>query len=104
MVASTKTTPGPVVGEDLLMPLGELTKLLVKHHGFREGIFDISVEFQIGVGSIGPDPEKALFPSAIASVSRVGLKRVDKEGASTIDAASLWPPTKRVGRKRSVKG
>ena len=67
----------------------ELAALLVKHYGLTEGRFDILIEFQIGVGSIGPSPE-ARLPGVMVGLSKVGLTRAkDTDSPTTVDAASI---------------
>jgi hypothetical protein len=66
---------------------------LIKVHGYHEGLFDPSVEFQIGVGSFGPTPANVL-PGAVVSVSKFGLQRTSVVGPHTVDAAKVNPVTK----------
>lgn len=74
------------------LELWELGALLVKHYGLHEGLFDVSVEFQIAIGSMGPTPTK-VYPSAMIGVSKLGLSRTsaDKAGPKTIDASAVNP-------------
>lgn len=87
------TNPNPLT-------LRELAEVLVKHYGHTEGLFDVSIEFQLGIGSIGPTPAETL-PGALVGVSRVGLARSDKAGPHTVDAAELHqsPPIKKATHK-----
>lgn len=73
--------------------MSELGAVLVRHYGLTEGLFEVTVEFQLGVGALGPNSAE-LMPSAIASVKRVGLRRVpdSKPGPGLIDAASVGAP------------
>jgi len=68
--------------------LREITELLVKHHGLHEGLYDLTLEFQIAVGAIGPDPA-SIVPGAMIGVRRIGIVKAVKEGLSTVDAAKV---------------
>jgi hypothetical protein len=89
---ATLAAVGTAVGESPAEPLSlrELGELLVRHYEISEGIYELTVEFQLGVGALGPSPTE-LLPSAIASVSRIGLRRVPegKPGPGLIDASAL---------------
>jgi hypothetical protein len=88
----TASAVGPGVGQSPAEPLSlrELGELLVRHHGLREGIYEVTVEFNLGVGAFGPSSSE-LLPTAFASLNRVGLRRVadDRSGPGLIDAAAL---------------
>lgn len=73
--------------------LRELSEILVKHYGLHAGCYDLLIEFQIGMGAVGPDEQSAL-PGAMIGVSRVGLIPSRKDGPTTIDAAIINPPKK----------
>lgn len=82
------------------LSLSELGALLLKHYGIHEGLYDVSVEFQIGLGAFGPDADKQL-PSAIVGLSRVGLAPAAKQSPQTLDASKINPamhPTEKVAR------
>ncbi|MFZ5524374.1 MAG: hypothetical protein ACOY9D_09890 [Pseudomonadota bacterium] len=70
--------------------LREITEMLVKHLGLHEGLYDLSFEFQIGVGGIGPDPSSAL-PGAMFGIRRIGIINSNKQGTATVDAAKINP-------------
>ena len=36
------------------LSLSELTALLIKNQGLHEGLYNIAITFQIGVGAVGP--------------------------------------------------
>jgi hypothetical protein len=75
----------------------ELTTLLVKHYGLTEGRYDILIEFQIGVGAVGPSKESKV-PGAIVGVSRIGISAATEDGAGVVDAADV---TRAASAKRS---
>lgn len=89
-------TPTPV---EAPLSMRDLAGVLVKHYGIHEGHFDLLVEFQIGVGPVGPDPA-ALTPGAMIGVSRIGLMPSKTGGPATVDAAAVNPVKK--SRKRTV--
>lgn len=71
----------------------DLAGVLVKHYDLHEGHFDLLVEFQIGMGAVGPDPS-ALTPGAMIGVSRIGLMPSRADGPTTVDAAIVNPAKK----------
>lgn len=73
-----------------MLSLQEIGAILVKHLGYHEGIWDISVEFQISIGALGPSADKIL-PGAMVGVSRIGLMRTETRGPHTVDAAVVNP-------------
>lgn len=79
-------------GQELIgmRELREITELLVRHQGLHEGLYDLAVEFQIGVGGVGPSPELVL-PGAILGVKRIGLKQALALGPTTVDASVINP-------------
>ena len=80
-------SPGPVESP---LSMRDLTILLIKHYGLHEGCYDVLVEFQIGVGAVGPDPA-SLTPGAMIGVSKVGLMLAKKNGPSSVDAGLVNP-------------
>lgn len=73
--------------------LKEITEILVRHHGLRKGLYDLLLEFQIGMGSDGPDLS-SVVPSAMVGVKRIGLTKTANPGASTVNAAEINPQVK----------
>lgn len=76
------------------LAMQQLAALLVKHYGLHEGKFDLSVEFKIGVGAVGPSKNDVL-PGAVVGVAKVGLAPSEEDGPMTVDAAVVNPPTSR---------
>lgn len=68
----------------------DLAILLVKHYKLHEGRYDLSVEFQIGVGAVGPDPDH-LSPGATFAVTRIGLTPTQALGGASVDAGEVNP-------------
>ena len=73
------------------LSLIEMTEVLIKHYGFHEGMYNLSVEFQIGVGNVGPDPLMA-GPGAAISIHRIGLTGAPvPPNNSSVDASIVNP-------------
>lgn len=87
---ATSWTPTPV---EAPLSMRDLAGVLVKHYDLHEGHFDLLVEFQIGMGAVGPDPT-ALTPGAMIGVSRIGLMPSRVDGPTTVDAAIVNPAKK----------
>ncbi len=94
----TKPTAKPAPARELLS-LSDLAKILVRHYDIHEGLFDLSIEFQIGIGAVGPSPD-AIVPGAMIGVQRVGLIPSTVFGPSTIDAAAVNPAKKTRKKKK----
>jgi len=94
---SNKHLPNQIVNFSLV----ELTEILIKHQELHEGLYNLSLEFQIAVGAVGPTPE-LISPGAMIGVSRIGLAKTEKEKANihTVDAASFNPAPKKAGKKK----
>ena len=76
----------------------DLVEILIKHLDLHEGLYDLTFEFQIAVGAIGPSPELVL-PGAMIGVKGVGLIKTDKSGPQTVDAAKVNPVKKTSSKK-----
>ena len=72
------------------LSMRDLTILLIKHYGIHKGCYDLLVEFQIGMGAVGPDPA-SLTPGAMIGVSKVGLILAKEKGQSSVDAGLVNP-------------
>jgi len=81
--------------------LKELATLLVKDAGLHEGNFDLSLEIQIAVGSLGPTPEQAL-PGALFGVKSIGLTRTEKPNVNTVDASIVNPRSAAIDQRSNV--
>jgi hypothetical protein len=81
---NTDAPPTPI-------PLKEVGGLLVKHYGLHEGLWDVALEMQVGIGLLGPTPADVL-PGATLRISRIGLTRAPLVGPLTINAAEINPP------------
>ena len=90
----------PAGGQEVNLGMDELAALLIKSHGITSGLFNLTIELQIGVGAVGPNPD-ALLPGAQFGISKIGLVRTESPGKNTVDAAKVNPPRK-ARRKKSV--
>ncbi len=70
--------------------LKELAGLLIKHQELHEGFYELNIEFQMAVGSVGLNPEAAL-PGAMLGVSRIGLTKVPTKTPHCVDASEVNP-------------
>jgi hypothetical protein len=68
--------------------LPEVTEMLVRKAGLTEGIWQLSVDFSFAAATMGPS-EKEAMPTGLVAVSKLGISRVDKATALTIDASKL---------------
>ena len=72
--------------------LAEMAEILIKHQGIHEGLYDLSLQFQLAFGGVGPSPELR-YPGAMVAVSHIGLARTEegKENIHTVNAAEVNP-------------
>lgn len=75
------------------LSIRDITTVLIKHYDLHEGYFDLAIEFNIGVGAVGPDPE-SLTPGAMVGVSKIGLIQSQNAGPKSIDASVVNPKKK----------
>ena len=76
--------------QPLSLDLKDITEILVKHFELHDGKYDISIEFNIGVGAVGPD-EQSRLPGAMIAVSRIGVMQANQDGPATVNAAEINP-------------
>ena len=88
----------PPVPVEQPLSMRDLTVALIKHYGIHEGRYDLLVEFQIGMGAVGPDPA-SVTPGAMIGVSRVGLMPAKGNGPTSVDAALVNPAPSLVAAK-----
>ena len=74
----------------------EVVEALLRKQGIREGIWGIYVEFGLNAANVGPTDEQ-LLPTALISIKKIGIQRLEKETNLTVDASKL-PPQKLVIR------
>ena len=81
--------------------LKQLTEILVKEQGLTEGLYDMSVDFQVAVGGVGPSPSE-IYPGALIGVAGFGLLRASVEGPHTVNASNInLKANKTISRKKS---
>ena len=82
----------------------EITEILIKNQELHEGLYNLSVQFQIAFGAVGPSTEK-ICPGAIMGVSRIGLSKTEegKKNVNTVNAAEINPISKKKARKTKTK-
>lgn len=81
------------------LSIKDLTAVLIRHYDFHDGYYDLSVEFNIGVGAVGPNSNQ-LAPGAILGISRIGLNLSENMGPMSVDAA-IVNPRKKTNKKSS---
>jgi hypothetical protein len=83
----------PVVGKPLL--IHEITELLIKHYDIHEGLYSLRIEFNIGVGNVGPSDKRD--PGVIVGLHSFALTPAEKsEGTATVDAAAVNPAPSKI--------
>ena len=87
---------------ETMLSVRALTELLVKHFDKHDGLYDLSFEFSIGVGLMGPTPDSAL-PGAMIGFSKIGLAHAEAVGPHTVDA-SLVNPSKKQRKASKTAG
>lgn len=99
MVIRIEKDPSLVVDFSLV----ELTEILIKSQGLHDGLYNLSVQFQMAVGAVGPSPE-LICPGAMLGVSRLGLAKTEekKENIHTVNAAEVNPAPKKKARKKKA--
>lgn len=86
------------------LSMTELTAVLIKHYGLTEGKYELGIEFQIGVGPVGP-PNQQLLPGVVLGVKSVGLSPAVVDTTTTVNAATLEevPSPKKTRAKKTEK-
>ena len=73
----------------------DLTTMLIKHYDFHEGLFDLLLEFQIGVGAVPIHAKNINAPGAMVAVTGFGLAPASIKGPTTVDASEVNPSKSR---------
>lgn len=74
----------------ILFTLQEVVTTLLKEQKIHSGFYEIGIELQVAVGTLGPAPEAAL-PGAMFGVKRIGLNKVEQMTPLSVDAAVANP-------------
>lgn len=73
----------------------ELVEVLIKHLGYHDGIWQLSVEFGLSAINIqatnAQTGESHLSPAAFLPINKIGLMKVDAENDIAVDAAKVNP-------------
>jgi hypothetical protein len=81
-----------------MFPLKEVTELLVRHVGAKEGVWTLQIRFGFGAANIG-DSDDTLKPTALIPVMEIGIQKGEKVNSLSVDAAKI---AARPSRKTSV--
>lgn len=76
--------------EAQVLSFQELGTVLLKHFGKHEGFWDVTVEFQIAAGAIGPTPDLAR-PGIAVGVDKIGIRPATEVGPQSLNASELNP-------------
>ncbi|MBI5594030.1 MAG: hypothetical protein HY881_26580 [Deltaproteobacteria bacterium] len=87
-----------------LLTLREVTEILIKQQNLQEGLYNLSFEFKIAVGTVGAEPE-SVYPGSMIGISRLGLSKTDPKNNNihTVDAAQVNPLVKEVPKKKKTR-
>jgi hypothetical protein len=77
------------VGSIPTMTLRDLAIVLIRHYKLHSGRYEVSVNFQLGVGGVG-DPAN-LSPGAVLALRGIGLALAQHETPNAVDAAEVNP-------------
>jgi len=86
-----------------VLNLQELATILIKHHGYHDGFYEIGLQFNIAVGAVGPEPSK-VSPGAVLTVEGISLASCTESSPLAVNAATVNPmrratPNKAVAKK-----
>lgn len=88
------------------IPLKELAAILIKHYDFHEGFYEVGIQFNIAVGTVGPDVTQ-VAPGAVLTVGGIGLSKCPESSPLGVNAAVVNPvdltPPKKPARKKATK-
>jgi hypothetical protein len=84
------------------IPLKELAAILIKHYGFHEGFYEVGIQFNIAVGSVGPDPSQAA-PGAVLTVGGIGLSKCLESSPLGVNASIVNPAVVAAAKKPARK-
>ena len=95
----TEQTP---VQQTSTLSLKELATILIKHHGYHEGFYEIGVQFNISVGAVGPEPSK-VSPGAVLTVEGISLASCTESSPLAVNAATVNPMKRATPKKALAK-
>lgn len=76
-------------GQERTLTISELTTLLIKHYGIKEGIYEASFGMGIIAGGFTPMPDAKIFPGIAMFVQNVSLQPVAVPTPHSVDASKL---------------
>lgn len=71
--------------------LKEIAEMLIRRNNLHEGMYDLTLEFGLFVGAVGPSPSE-VTPGVMVGVRHIGIMKTAKMGPSTVNAAEVNPP------------
>ena len=83
-----------------IVPLSDVTKLLIKQNNIHEGLFDLAFEITVTVGTLGASKGDA-FPGVLSQIKAVGLIRTEDRKEITVDAAECNPKKSNVKKSKN---
>jgi len=86
----------PEVGQ-IKYSLKEVTALMIRDQGIRDGLWMIWTRFNFGAANVAPpddQPGGAVGPAGIAVLAEVGIQRVEEPGPLSVDASEVWKEKK----------
>lgn len=95
----TEQTP---VQQTSTLSLKELATILIKHHGYHEGFYEIGLQFNIAVGAVGPEPSK-VSPGAVLTVEGISLASCTETSPLAVNAATVNPMKRAIPKKAVAK-
>jgi len=82
------------------LSLKELATILIKHHDYHEGFYEIGLQFNIAVGAVGSELSK-VSPGAVLTVEGISLASSTGTSPLAVNAATV-NPKKRATPKKAV--
>ncbi len=67
----------------------EVAEALVLYAGIKEGLWSLGIQYGFGVGAVKHPEEDRPVPTAMTSILSLGIRKVEKEGFYTVDAAKV---------------
>jgi len=88
--------------ERMTFTFKEITELMVRKAGVKEGLWAISLKLGIQGVSIGQTPDE-LVPAAIVPILEIGIERVDTPSRLSVDAAEVSAPLRARVKKAKAR-
>ncbi|CAM3870747.1 hypothetical protein [Roseateles saccharophilus] len=89
-MSNTQQTPNPPEeAAKQTLTIAELTTVLIKHYGIKEGLYEASFGIGITVGGFQPVPNEPPYPGAAVFVQSVSLQAVPIPSPHSVDASKV---------------